>query len=212
MSSREPSGPATARARYECPSNDTAHPERLLSAGTVLPEAECRVVDVGTGKDVAPGEPGELWFRTPQLMKGYLGKPEETDKVITGDGWFRTGDIGRVDDDGFVWVEGRLSDMINRGGLKIFPGEVEEVLRLEPAIADVAVVGVPDDRVGEVPVAFVVVRSKTELRDTSLEELCRRHLAPYKVPVRFERVDALPRNEVGKVLTRSLIAGPEPSS
>jgi acyl-CoA synthetase (AMP-forming)/AMP-acid ligase II len=87
---------------------DTDHPERLLSAGTVLPEAQCRVVDVATGQDVAPGAPGELWFKTPQLMKGYLGKPQETDKVITGDGWFRTGDIGRVDDGGYVYVEDRL--------------------------------------------------------------------------------------------------------
>jgi acyl-CoA synthetase (AMP-forming)/AMP-acid ligase II len=146
------------------------------------------------------------------------------------DGWHRTGDVARIDEDGFVWIEGRVSDMVNRGGLKVHPGEVEEVLRLSPAVADAAVVGVPDDRLGEVPVAFVVVAGHTgevgqpdqaheggpagrlarspgrwrALDEGELEALCRRHLAPYKVPVRFERVDALPRNEAGKLLRREL--------
>jgi acyl-CoA synthetase (AMP-forming)/AMP-acid ligase II len=130
---------------------------------------------------------------------------------MTADGWFRTGDIGRVDDDGFVWIEGRVSDMINRGGLKVFPGEVEEVLRLDSSLADVAVVGVADDRLGEVPVAFVVLRTDAELDTGALDDLARAHLAPYKVPVRYEVVGALPRNEVGKVLTRALARSAEPS-
>ncbi len=125
------------------------------------------------------------------------------------DGWHHTGDVGRVDEDGFVWIEGRLSDMVNRGGLKVHPGEVEEVLRLSPAVADAAVVGVPDDRLGEVPVAFVVPVATDAAGGTgpdpaALDALCREHLAPYKVPVRFERVDALPRNEAGKLLRREL--------
>jgi acyl-CoA synthetase (AMP-forming)/AMP-acid ligase II len=119
------------------------------------------------------------------------------------DDWQRTGDVARIDDDGFVWIEGRVSDMVNRGGLKIHPGEVEEVLRLSPAVADAAVAGRPDDRLGEVPVAFVVAAAPVE--DAELDALCRRHLAPYKVPVRFVRVDTLPRNEVGKVLKRELV-------
>ena len=120
------------------------------------------------------------------------------------DDWQRTGDVGRIDDDGFVWIEGRVSDMVNRGGLKVHPGEVEEVLRLSEAVADAAVVGAPDDRLGEVPVAFIV--ETDGVSDADLEAHCRKHLAPYKVPVRFERVDALPRNEVGKVLKRELLA------
>jgi acyl-CoA synthetase (AMP-forming)/AMP-acid ligase II len=145
-------------------------------------------------------------------------------------GWHRTGDVGRVDEDGFLWIEGRLSDMVNRGGLKVHPGEVEEVLRLSPRVADAAVVGVPDDRLGEVPVALFVLAPHPDdadggstaapapgagasgeasahdgdLVDAELAALCREHLAPYKVPVRFERVDALPRNEAGKVLRREL--------
>jgi long-chain acyl-CoA synthetase len=151
------------------------------------------------------------------------------------DGWHHTGDVGRVDEDGFVWIDGRLSDMVNRGGLKVHPGEVEEVLRLSPAVADAAVVGIPDDRLGEVPVAFVVPAARPAAAGSAagaagdsgdagaagdsgdaraagdggvdaaaLDALCREHLAPYKVPVRFERVAALPRNEAGKLLRREL--------
>jgi acyl-CoA synthetase (AMP-forming)/AMP-acid ligase II len=132
-------------------------------------------------------ETGELFVRIPGRV----------------DDWQRTGDVARIDEDGFVWIEGRVSDMVNRGGLKVHPGEVEEVLRLSPAVADAAVVGVPDDRLGEVPVAFVVIAGTVS--DGELEALCRQHLAPYKVPVRFERIGALPRNEVGKVLKRQLL-------
>jgi acyl-CoA synthetase (AMP-forming)/AMP-acid ligase II len=120
------------------------------------------------------------------------------------DEWHRTGDVGRVDDDGFVWIEGRVSDMVNRGGLKVHPAEVEEVLRLSPAVADAAVVGVADDRLGEVPVAFVVTAGAAPIDPAALDSLCREHLAPYKVPVRFESIGALPRNEAGKVLKREL--------
>jgi long-chain acyl-CoA synthetase len=145
---------------------------------------------------------------------GSVGRPHEGVEVRTDEAgelevrvrgeWHRTGDIARIDDDGFVWIEGRVSDMVNRGGLKVHPGEVEEVLRLSPAVADAAVAGVPDDRLGEVPVAFVVERSP--VADADLEALCREHLAPYKVPVRFERVNVLPRNEAGKVLKQELLA------
>jgi acyl-CoA synthetase (AMP-forming)/AMP-acid ligase II len=148
----------------------------------------------------------ELQVRTPATSAGYADGNDLADR-LTADGWFRTGDVGRVDDDGFVWVEGRMSDMINRGGLKVFPSEVEEVIRLAAEVADVAVVGIPDDRLGEVPVAFVVLRATAAITDEDLNELCRTHLAPYKVPVRYERLPALPRNEVGKVLTRSLVDG-----
>ena len=155
-----------------------------------------RGVEVRTDPDT-----GELQVRTPALAAGYADGADLSDR-LTADGWFRTGDVGRIDDDGFVWVEGRVSDMINRGGLKVFPGEVEEVLRLTPAVRDVAVAGVADERLGEVPWAFVVADG--DVSDGELEALCREHLAPYKVPVRFERLEELPRNEVGKVLVREL--------
>jgi acyl-CoA synthetase (AMP-forming)/AMP-acid ligase II len=149
---------------------------------------------------------------------GSVGRPHPGVEVRTDDAtgellvrirgrfdeWQRTGDVADIDEDGFVWIAGRVSDMVNRGGLKVHPGEVEEVLRLSTAVADVAVAGAPDDRLGEVPVAFVVAAAPVD--DAELETLCRQHLAPYKVPVRFERVDSLPRNDVGKVLKRQLVA------
>ena len=111
-----------------------------------------------------------------------------------------TGDLARIDDEGFVWIEGRIGEVINRGGNKVFPDHVEEVLRLSPAVRDVAVVGAPDERLGEVPVAFVV----GDADPAELESLCRENLVPYKVPADFVFVDELPRSEVGKVLRREL--------
>ena len=153
------------------------------------------------GVDVRVGDAGELQVRTPALSAGYADGSELSDR-LTDDGWFRTGDVGRVDAEGFVWIDGRVSDVINRGGLKVFPAEVEEVVRLAPGVVDVAVTAVPDDRLGDVPWAFVVGAFDA----AALEALCREHLAPYKVPVRFEPIDALPRNEVGKVLAGELVA------
>ncbi|HEX8804823.1 MAG TPA: class I adenylate-forming enzyme family protein, partial [Acidimicrobiales bacterium] len=182
-----------------------AHGEdKLGSVGRPHDGVSLRVVDEH-GADVAPGASGELWVRTPALSAGYADGGDLSDR-LGPDGWFRTGDVGRVDADGFVWIEGRVSDMVNRGGLKVFPAEVEEVVRLAPGVADVAVVGVPDDRLGEVPWAFVVGRDGPPPPAAELEAVCRAHLAPYKVPVRFEPVDALPRNEVGKVLAAPLVA------
>ena len=128
---------------------------------------------------------------------------------VDADGFLDTGDLARVDADGFVWIEGRAGDVINRGGNKVFPEHVEEVLRFVPGVAEAAVVGVPDDRLGEVPVAYVVTTAASgddldEDLVAQLVAICREHLAPYKVPVAFRRVDALPRSEVGKVLRREL--------
>jgi long-chain acyl-CoA synthetase len=163
-----------------------------------------RAVDE-SGETVAVGESGELWVMTPALSAGYADGNDLGDR-LSADGWFRTGDIGSVDQDGFVWIEGRVSDVINRGGLKVYPDEVAEVLRLSPAVADAAVVGVPDDRLGEVPWAFVVAASPLPPSADELEALAREHLAPYKVPVRFELIDELPRNEAGKVRKADLLA------
>ena len=185
---------------------DTDHPERLLSAGTVLPEAECRVVDVDSGEDVEVGQPGELWFRTPQLMQGYLGKEEETAEVITEDGWFRTGDIGRMDAGGFVYVEDRLKDMIISGGENIYSPEVERVLAEHPAVAEVAVIGVPDGTWGEVVKAVVGLKQGTTATEEGLIEFCQKRLAKFKCPRSVQIVPALPRNPTGKILKKDLRA------
>jgi len=157
---------------------------------------------VGPDGDELPcGEPGEVTVRSPAATAAYADGSDVADR-LGPDGWFRTGDVGRVDAEGFLWIEGRVSDVINRGGLKVFPAEVEEALSLAPEVVECAVVGVPDDRLGEVPWAFVVATG--EVSAHTLGEVCRAHLAPYKVPARFVFVDALPRGEVGKVLTPHL--------
>ena len=140
-------------------------------------------------------------------MGGYAGTgaagQESADERFV-DGYLHTGDLGWVDADGFLWIEGRVSDMINRGGLKVFPDEVEEVLRRHPAVRDAGVAPLPDPRLGEVPHAWVV--SGQEIDPAELSAWCREYLAPYKVPAGFTRIDALPRSAVGKLLRRELAA------
>jgi acyl-CoA synthetase (AMP-forming)/AMP-acid ligase II len=124
---------------------------------------------------------------------------------LTPDGWLRTGDLARVDADGFVWIDGRVSAMVNRGGLKVFPDEVEEHLRAYPGVADAAVAGVPDDRLGEVPWAFLVLAPGAHVDAGELRAWCRERMAAYKVPEGVTVLDALPRNEIGKLLRQELV-------
>ncbi len=165
--------------------HDAAHPERLTSAGQPIPECEVRIVDPGTLEDLPVGEHGEIWLRTPQLMKGFLGKPEETAAVITEDGWFRTGDMGSVDDEGFVFVEDRLKDMIISGGENIYSPEIERVLAEHPAVMEVAIIGVPDDTWGESVKAVVALKPGASASEEELIEHCRAHLARFKCPGRW---------------------------
>jgi acyl-CoA synthetase (AMP-forming)/AMP-acid ligase II len=183
---------------------DPDHPERLVSAGQCIPEAEVRVVDPDSLEDVATGEHGELWFRTPQLMKGYLNKPEATAEVVTEDGWFRTGDMGRVDADGFVYVQDRLKDMIISGGENVYSPEIERVLAEHPAVMEVAVIGVPDERWGEAVKAVVSLHPGKEATEGELIDYCRDHLARFKCPSSVDFLEALPRNPTGKILKRDL--------
>jgi acyl-CoA synthetase (AMP-forming)/AMP-acid ligase II len=176
--------------------------ERFISAGTLVPGAEVRVVDPDTLEDVPEGKQGELWFRTAQLMKGYLNRPDATAEAITEDGWFRTGDIGRVDADGYIFVEDRLKDMIISGGENIYSIEVERVLAEHPAVAEVAVFGVPDEKWGESVKA--VVSLEGELSDKELITWARERLAAYKCPKTVDFVDELPRNPTGKILKKDL--------
>jgi acyl-CoA synthetase (AMP-forming)/AMP-acid ligase II len=178
-----------------------AFPEKIGAVGRPHPGVEIRVVGDDAGL-LEPGETGRLHVRPPNRALGYAGGGDLDDRV-DADGYVDTGDVARVDGEGFVWIEGRASDVINRGGNKVFPGDVEEVLRLSPAVTEVAVVGAPDDRLGEVPVAFF---TGNPARAGDLESLCRDHLAPYKVPVAFHRVTQLPRNETGKLLRAELVS------
>lgn len=163
---------------------------KLGSVGRPLPGIDVTIVD------------DEVLVRTPTTAARRID-PAFLDR-LTDDGWFHTGDLGRIDDDGFLWLDGRVSDMINRGGLKVFPGLVEDVLVAADGVREAAVVGMPDDRVGEVPWAFVA-RTHDAVTEDGLILWCREHLTPYRVPARVVFVDALPRNAVGKVLKRDLM-------
>ena len=164
-----------------------AYPDKIGAAGRPHPGVDLKIVDQAS-EVVAADEIGELLVRPPRMASGYAGG-EELDERIDSAGYLRTGDLARCDPDGFVWIEGRLDDVINRGGNKVFPEQVEEVLRLNPRTQDAAVVGCSDDRLGQVPVAFVVGDASSE----ELEALCRQHLAAYKVPVVFRRSRAAPK-------------------
>lgn len=154
------------------------------------------------GIDVSIAE-NEVMVRTPTTAARKID-PAFLDR-LTDDGWFHTGDLGWFDDDGFLWLDGRVSDMINRGGLKVFPGTVEDVLMSADGVREAAVVGVPDERLGEVPWAFVA-RVDDTVTEQALTTWCRERLTPYRVPVRIVFVDQLPRNDVGKVVKRELAA------
>lgn len=182
------------------------HPERLLSAGRAIPGVELRIVDPGTLADLPTGEAGEIWIRTPQLMAGYLNRAEATAEVITEEGWFRTGDIGHLDADGFLYVSDRLKDMIISGGENIYSPEVERVLSEHPAVMEVAVVGVPDEKWGESVKAFVALRDGASATEEEIIAYSRERLAHYKCPKTVELLPALPRNPTGKILKRELRA------
>ncbi|MGX9792762.1 class I adenylate-forming enzyme family protein [Mycobacterium sp. MMS18-G62] len=163
---------------------------KLGSVGRPLPGIDVTIAD------------DEVMVRTPttaarKIDSAFLDR-------LTDDGWFHTGDLGWFDEDGFLWLDGRVSDMINRGGLKVFPGTVEDVLLAADGVREAAVVGIPDERLGEVPWAFVACH--TELSEDDLIAWCRERLTPYRVPVRVVFVEQLPRNDVGKVVKRELAA------
>jgi long-chain acyl-CoA synthetase len=176
------------------------------SIGVPLPDTDARIVD-DAGRDVAPGEAGELLVRGPQVMLGYLNRPEETARAIE-DGWFHTGDVARMDGDGYFAIVDRQKDQINTAGFKVWPREVEETLYAHPAVRMAAVIGVPDDYRGEAVKAFVVL--KDEHRDrcdsAALVAFCRERLSGYKVPRSVELREALPISPAGKLLRRALRA------
>jgi fatty-acyl-CoA synthase len=146
---------------------------------------------------------GEVWARGPNLFAGYWDRPEATREVFV-DGWFRTGDLGRLDEEGFLYIVDRRKDMIISGGENIYPAEVEAVLYQHPAILDAAVIPSPHPRWGEVPLAVVVLRPGHTLTAEELFTFCTPHLARYKIPRSLVVVDELPRNAAGKVLKRVL--------
>jgi acyl-CoA synthetase (AMP-forming)/AMP-acid ligase II len=151
-----------------------------------------------------PGQAGEILLRGPKVVSGYWNNPEATAAAFTSDGWFRTGDIGHLDSDGYLFIDDRKKDMIVSGGENVATSEVERVLYENDAVLEAAVVGLPDARWGEVPRAFIVVRPGSDISAEALIAHCRARLAGFKTPKEIVFLDALPRNPSGKVLKRDL--------
>ena len=186
----------------------TANPavaHRLVSAGKPIHGARSRSA-TRHRRAGRRDEPGEIWVRSEQLMGGYWGKPEATAAAITADGWLRSGDGGHMDADGYLYVTDRIKDMIISGGENIYPAEIERVLAEHPTMADVAVIGVPDEQWGEVPKAVVVAAPGATVDPDALLAYCRERLASFKCPKSVDVVAELPRNPTGKVLKRELRA------
>jgi long-chain acyl-CoA synthetase len=175
------------------------------SIGIPIPSTEARIVDVETGETEMPvGESGELIVKGPQVMKGYLNMPEETARTLK-DGWLHTGDVAKMDEDGYFFIVDRKKDMIVASGYNVYPREVEEVLFEHPDVAEAVAIGVPDDYRGESVKAFVVKRSGATTTEEEILALCRERLAPYKAPRTVEFRDDLPKSAVGKLLRRVLV-------
>jgi acyl-CoA synthetase (AMP-forming)/AMP-acid ligase II len=179
-----------------------ASPERLKSCGKPMHGVEIKILDASR-RELPPGEIGELVCRTPQIMLGYWNLPDATAATIRN-GWLHTGDAGYMDRDGYVYIYDRVKDMIISGGENIYPAEIENALFGHPAIADVAVIGVPDGTWGEAVKAIVVRKPGAEVSAEELVDFARERIAGFKVPHLFDFVDALPRNASGKLLKREL--------
>ena len=184
--------------------NQLYRPTKPGTVGQPIFGVEVRCVD-DEDRFLGVGEPGEIVIRGPNIMKGYYSRPEATDEAMRH-GWFHTGDIGSIDADGYVTIVDRKKDMIIRGGFNVYPREIEEVMLTHPAISLVAVIGVPDERLGEEIKAFVVRKSGAEVTDRALIEWCREQMAAYKYPRHVEFRDALPVSATGKILKRELKA------
>jgi long-chain acyl-CoA synthetase len=173
--------------------------------GVPVGYTEVSIVDADDPeKELAPGERGEIALRGPSIAQGYWNLKEATTAVFRREGWFLTGDIGYLDDEGILFITDRKKDMIIMSGWKIYPTEVENVIIQHPAIADVAVFGIPDERKGEVTVAAVVLKPHTSITEAELGSFCRAHLAGYKIPRTMVIVDSLPRVHGWKLLRRTL--------
>jgi fatty-acyl-CoA synthase len=192
----------TGSATYLPPEAHDPARGKLRSCGIPAPGTEIRIVDE-KGQDVPRGEVGEIVMKSGTVMKGYWNRPEATAEAVRG-GWFHTGDAGYFDDEGYLYIHDRVKDMIVSGGENIYPAEVENALFGHPAIADVAVVGVPDERWGEAVKAIVVLKPDMEGDPQEIIAFARTRIAGYKVPKSIDFVPVLPRNPSGKILRREL--------
>jgi acyl-CoA synthetase (AMP-forming)/AMP-acid ligase II len=183
-------------------------PMKPGSAGRVVPNTEVKIVDVVTGAMVARGQEGELLIRGPQIMKGYLERPEETAACLDGEGWYHTGDVGYVDEDGYFFIVDRTKELIKYKGMQVAPAELEALLLTHPAVLDAAVVRKADEEAGEVPKAYVVLRPDEASRATAAQAIMdwvAGRVAPHKRIRHLEFIEQIPKSASGKILRRMLI-------
>ena len=195
----------TSPATHANPEDASAN--KRAAVGPCVPNTEAKIVDLATGAELGIGERGEICVRGPQVMRGYLNRPDATGAAIEPDGWFHTGDVGYVDEDGYCYVVDRVKELIKYNAYQVAPAELEAVLLAHPAIADAAVIPSPDERTGEVPKAFVVLKGDAD-GDATAEAIMAyvaEHVAPYKKVRRLEFVDAIPKTASGKILRRVLV-------
>jgi fatty-acyl-CoA synthase len=186
--------PVTTQVRRD----DTLE-NRCATVGQVMPHVEIKIVDPDTGRTVPCGEPGEFLARGYPVMSGYWNEPERTAEAIDRQRWMHTGDLATMDEHGYVRVVGRIKDMVIRGGENVYPREIEEFLYTHPQVADVQVIGVPDERYGEELMAWVIARPECELTEAELRDFCRGQIAHFKIPRYVKFVDAFPMTVTGKV-------------
>lgn len=179
--------------------------KRAGSIGLPLPGVDCKIISiVGDEEEVETGNEGELWIRGPQVMIGYLNKPE-VNQLVLKDGWLRTGDIARMDHEGYFYIAGRLKDLIKVHGLQVWPSEIEEVVSAHPSVLECAAAGIPDEKSGEKVKLWVVLRQGTDVTLPEIIEFCQGKLTAYKLPAQLETRTSLPKTSVGKVLRRVLV-------
>jgi acyl-CoA synthetase (AMP-forming)/AMP-acid ligase II len=180
----------------------SGRPELLLSCGRPSVGAEVRIMDP-QGNELPRGEVGEIWVKSDTNMRGYYKLPEATASSLT-DGWVHTGDAGSMDDEGYIYLKDRMKDMVVSGGENIYPVEVENAIAHHESVADVAVIGVPDEKYGEALLAFVVLRPEKSLDLEEMIAFCRDRIAGYKIPRKLEIIEEMPRNPSGKILKKEL--------
>jgi len=173
------------------------------SSGVTVSNTECRIVDP-EGNDLVINEDGELWIRGPQVMQGYLNNEEATALTIDADGWLHTGDVAHFDDDGYIYIVDRIKELIKYKGFQVPPAELEGLLLTHPAIADSAVIGIPDDEAGEIPKAFITLKPGQEATADEIQEFVASQVASYKKIRLIEFIDVIPKSASGKILRREL--------
>ena len=188
----------TSPVTTQVPRDDTLE-NRCGTVGKVMPHTEIKIVDPATGRTVPRGEPGEFLARGYPVMRGYWNDPERTAESIDQQRWMHTGDLATMDEQGYVRVVGRIKDMVIRGGENVYPREIEEFLYTHPKVADVQVIGVPDERYGEELMAWIVLRPGEQSSDEEIREFCRGQIAHYKIPRYVKFVDSYPMTVTGKV-------------